>query len=87
VPPRPWEGSSGTDARIAFGPKSAWWVERRTPARRIRDLDDGWVEVALPVGDPATFVTWVLGFADDAELLSPDDLREAILAKLRSAGA
>jgi proteasome accessory factor B len=44
---------------------------------------DGWIELKLPVADRATFLTWVLGFGADAEVVAPPALREAAIARLR----
>jgi predicted DNA-binding transcriptional regulator YafY len=85
VPHGPWEGAATIEARIAFGPSSAWWVQRRTGARVVAQRDDGWIELAVPMADRTTFLSWVLGFADDAEILSPDDLRAAAIERLRRA--
>lgn len=87
LPRGPWEGESDVEATVAFSPEAAWWVERRTGARRLAERDDGWVEVALGVADRRRFLSWVLGFADDAVVLSPEDLRAEVLERLeRAAG-
>jgi predicted DNA-binding transcriptional regulator YafY len=87
VPRGPWEGGGKARARIAFSPKASWWVERRTGARPERAGDDGWVELSLPVGDRETFISWVLGFGGDAEVLAPASLRHEVVRRLRrSAG-
>jgi proteasome accessory factor B len=83
IPRGPWQGESTSEARVAFGPRSAWWVERRTGARRVAERANGWVELAVPVADPAAFVSWILGFADDAEILGPPNLRAAITMRLK----
>lgn len=83
IPRGPWEGETTGEARVAFGPKSAWWVERRTGARRVAERDDGWIELAVPIADAGAFVDWIAGFADDAELLEPAELRANIVERLR----
>lgn len=82
LPKGPWEGSGETTARVAFGPKSAWWVLRRTGAAASSVRDDGWTEIDLPVGDDALFVGWILGFADDAEIITPARLRASAVGRL-----
>ena len=84
IPRHPWEGESELTAVVALGPEAAWWAERRTGARRLSEGSDGWVEVELPVGDPAAFVAWVLGFGDQAELRSPAELRAETRAILEA---
>ncbi|MGZ4188418.1 MAG: helix-turn-helix transcriptional regulator [Actinomycetota bacterium] len=79
----PWEGESDVVARVAFGPDTAWWVERRTGARRVSERDDGWVTLEMPVAEVDSFAGWVAGFADGAEALEPPELRAAVVARLR----
>lgn len=87
IPRGPWEGEATAEARVAFAPETAWWVERRTGARRLAERDDGWVEMAFPVGDREMFASWILGFAADAVVSEPEDLRAEIVARLeRAAG-
>ncbi len=69
--------------RVAFAPETAWWVERRTGARRLAERDDGWVEMAFPVAERGMFCSWILGFAGDVVVLAPEDLRAEIISRLR----
>jgi proteasome accessory factor B len=85
IPRGPWEGESTGEARVAFAPATAWWVERRTGARRLAERDDGWLEMAFPVGDREMFRSWILGFAADAVVLEPEDLRAEVVARLEQA--
>ncbi len=88
LPRGPWEGPAATTARVAFGPKSAWWVARRTGAATTATRDDGWAVLDVPVGDEDLLVGWVLGFADDAEILEPEHLRREAIRRLEElAGA
>lgn len=84
IPRGPWEGEAEVEAVVAFAPKAAWWAERRTGARRVAERPDGWAEVALPVADRENFVSWVLGFGDDAVLESPGDLRADVARALEA---
>ncbi|MFA5889482.1 MAG: WYL domain-containing protein [Actinomycetota bacterium] len=84
VPRGPWEGAVVAEARVAFGPNSAWWVERTTGARRVADTEDGWVELVIPMADVDSFAGWLAGFADDAVALEPVELREAVIRRLRA---
>ena len=87
IPRGPWavEGETDVSARVAFSPDTAWWVERRTGAQPA-ERADGWSEMTFPVGDRELFLSWILGFADDAEIVAPQDLRDEIAAHLRAAG-
>lgn len=85
IPRGPWAGEGRAEARVAFSPDAAWWVERRTGAQRTAERDDGWVEVALSFDDRDVFLSWILGFAADAVVLEPPDLRADAIARLRAA--
>lgn len=85
IPRGPWAGEGAQEARVRFSPDAAWWVERRTGARRLAERDDGSVEMSLPFDDPVRFLSWILGFAGDAELIAPEDLRAEALERLRRA--
>lgn len=87
VPRGPWAIESAEQARIAFAPETAWWVERRTGAQRDAERDDGWVELTFPLSDREMFCSWVLGFAADAVVVSPEDLREMVMLRLERAAA
>jgi proteasome accessory factor B len=87
VPRGPWAIESSEEARVAFAPETAWWVERRTGARREEEHADGWVEMTFPLSDREMFSSWICGFAADAVVVAPDDLRELVVARLRAAAA
>jgi proteasome accessory factor B len=82
----PWEGEATLDARVAFAPDTAFWVERRTHAERVAERDDGWIEFSMPVPDVDRFAGWLAGFADSAVALSPPELRDAVVAHLAPLG-
>ncbi len=84
---QPWE--AGTEepviARVRFLPEIAWWAERRLgrePVERIQG-DDGSLEVAIEVTNRSAFIGWVLGFADQAEVTGPPELRAAVVDHIR----
>ncbi|MFN2614072.1 MAG: helix-turn-helix transcriptional regulator [Actinomycetota bacterium] len=85
VPHGPWEGDEiAAVVRVAFDSNAAWWVERRTGARRILDREDGWVELEMACADIHTFAGWIAGFADAAVVLEPPAVRDAVAAHLRA---
>lgn len=84
VPRGPW-AEGGAEARVAFAPEAGWWVERRTGVEASAPRDDGWVEVTLPYDDRGVFLSWILGFGEDAVVLTPEDLRAAAIERLRAA--
>ncbi|HVL88883.1 MAG TPA: WYL domain-containing protein [Actinomycetota bacterium] len=81
----PAEAEAGLQARVAFTPEVAFLVEQRAGARRAGDRDDGRVDVLVAVPDEDRFVRWVLGFADDAEVIEPPSLRDVTIERLRAA--
>ena len=87
VPRGPWAIESTEQARVAFAPETAWWVERRTGAARGDTRDDGWVELSFPLSDREMFSSWILGFAADAVVVVPEDLREMVVLRLERAAA
>ena len=87
VPRGPWALESAEQARVSFSPDTAWWVERRTGAQRETERDDGWVELTFPLSDREMFCSWILGFAADAVVVAPDDLREMVMLRLERAAA
>ena len=87
VPRGPWEVEGSMEARVAFAPHTAWWVERRTGAKRGTEGADGWVEMTFPVSEPALFCSWVCGFAADAVIVAPEELRKMAITRLERAAA
>ncbi|MGH2727519.1 MAG: helix-turn-helix transcriptional regulator, partial [Actinomycetota bacterium] len=84
IPRGPWS-EGGAEARVAFAPDAGWWVERRTGVEASAARDDGWVDITLPYDDRDVFLSWILGFGEDAVVLAPDDLRAAAMDRLRAA--
>jgi proteasome accessory factor B len=83
----PWGlGEPETAARVAFSPKVSWWATAGLPgARAVRTRTDGWTEADVPVGD--SFVSWVLSFGADAEVLGPAHLRDEVVRALETVRA
>jgi len=81
----PWEFQEGDEyeARVRFTPRMAWLVER--------DLGDvypfepekgGGGVLHATVRNVDGFLDWILSFAEDAEVLSPEFLREKVRSRL-----
>ena len=87
VPRGPWEVEGSMEARVAFAPHTAWWVERRTGARREAEREDGWVEMTFPVSDLEFFCSWICGFAADVVAIAPEELRQMVVTRMERAAA
>lgn len=67
------------------------WLDREVAGvaiRRWRDAsvvesDEAGTTVEIPYDDPRAVINWILGFDDRAEILSPRDLREQLVAHLQ----
>jgi predicted DNA-binding transcriptional regulator YafY len=80
----PWAGEEGTTVEVAFSPRLAWWVEQSLGLEPTGSWKD-WTLVSLPVTDDEGFVSWVLGFGEDAVVRKPDRVKQAVVRRLRSA--
>ena len=49
----------------------------------VRRLDDGGVEVSVPCANAAAFRSWLFGLGEHAEVLSPPEVRTAVVEWLR----
>ena len=85
LPNAPWEaGSDDSEAVIVFDSEIAWWVLRQIPpSAQVLELPDGALEVRLAVANVDALIGWVLGFEDKAEIVSPVEIREALVARVR----
>ena len=80
----PWDGGSGgedTAAVVALSPDVAWWASGSDAALR----PDGRTESSILVRDRDTFLAWVLSLGPDAEVLAPEELRTAVIERLKDA--
>lgn len=67
-------------AVVRYSPRIARWFAER---EEVEELSDGSVVVRRTVADPEWIVRHVLSYGPDAELLEPDDLREAVLERVK----
>ncbi len=78
----PWVGEEGIAVDVAFSPRIAWWVEQSLGLEAKGTWRD-WSVMRLTVADDEGFVSWVLGFGEDAVVRSPDRMRKAVVRRLR----
>ncbi|CAN5723271.1 WYL domain-containing protein [soil metagenome] len=78
-------GDAGLTALVRVDAARAAAVERELGAGRVvARLDDGSVEVEVPCANRPAFRSWVLGLAEHAVVLGPEDLRAEIVDWLRA---
>jgi predicted DNA-binding transcriptional regulator YafY len=85
----PWIGEDeGVEVEVAFSPRIAWWIEQSlgleatgTWSRSGQD----WTTTKLNVADEEGFVSWVLGFGEDAVVRAPQKFRAAVVKRLKEA--
>jgi predicted DNA-binding transcriptional regulator YafY len=72
--------------KIRFLPAVAHIVRERKwhPTQKIRELEDGELEVSLEVPINYEIISWILGFGSAAEVIQPDSLRDRILVDLQA---
>jgi predicted DNA-binding transcriptional regulator YafY len=66
--------------RIKFAPAAATYVAERewSEDQKVTVHKDGSITLAMTARSPAEVISWVLSFADAAELLAPEWLREEL---------
>ncbi|NLE23009.1 MAG: WYL domain-containing protein [Actinobacteria bacterium] len=70
-------------ARVRVSPAMAWWVEAHwAHCGRVDHEDDGSIVYETPYADARPLLGWVLGLADEAELVEPAELRAQLRAQL-----
>lgn len=85
----PWGlGDPETTARVAFSPKVAWWALAGIPGARVLETrSDGWTESEVPAAAGESFISWVLSFGPDAEVIGPEAVRDAVVHSLEAVRA
>jgi predicted DNA-binding transcriptional regulator YafY len=66
--------------RVVFARSVAPYIRERLwhPSQRLRDLEDGRLELTLHVADTQEVRRWILGYGAQAEVLAPESLRETL---------
>ncbi len=84
---RPWELGTGdpiTASVLVDAEQAPWAIRSVDPSAVIERRDDGAVVISLHVRNVDAFRSFVLGFLDGAEVLSPPNLRADLVAWLRA---
>lgn len=77
----PWEFEEGAEyeATVRFSPKMAWLVERDLgDVYRFEPTEDAGGTLYVTVRNEEAFLGWLLSYAEDAEVISPQCLREKV---------
>lgn len=87
IPDAPWEaGPEDLMAEVVFDAEVAWWARREMGANaEAIEQSDGSMRASLPVAHVDAFIGWMLGFVDQAEVISPPELRARLLARVGTA--
>ena len=75
------------DVVVRFTEEQAPYIWERTwhPSQRLEELEDGRVVLRLRAGGFYEIKSWVLSFGAAAEVLEPEELREAVREEMRAA--
>jgi proteasome accessory factor B len=80
----PWTSEGGQKVEVAFSPRIAWLIEQSLGIEPSGKWND-WTVAQVRVADEEGFVSWVLGFGEDAVVRSPEKMRRAVVRRLRQA--
>lgn len=83
----PWQFEDGPEFKVTmrFSPKLAWWVEENVASYgyAFRRQKDGGGTLTLKARSRDTLLAWALSFGEDAEILGPPQVREAMRSRLK----
>lgn len=82
----PWEFEEGEGeyhAQVRFSPKVAWMVERDLGDRySFESEEDGGGVLHLKVRNEEGVINWIMGFGEEAVVVSPPELRAKVVQRL-----
>lgn len=80
-----WDVNREADIKavVRFEPDVAWWAARQLGGVVGETAADGAMTTEVPVSNVGSFLGWVLTFGDGAEVLSPPDLRQAVIDRVK----
>lgn len=78
--------SERVEVDLAVAPEARWAVEARGGVPTGDTTADGWAVLRVPGLDRVRDRSWLLGLADEVEVLTPADLRREVADALRAVG-
>ena len=76
-----------TTALIRFDARMRWWPEQNMPSNPSTEAPGGALDVEMVVGNVDALVSWVLGFGEGLQIVSPPEARDALVEHLRPVAA
>ena len=73
-----------SNAVVRFPAALTWWAEQNMAGAPITTRDDGSSEVEVPVSNADALVSWVLNAGPGVEVLSPPEMRAAVVHRLEA---
>ena len=78
----PWEiGDEATEVSLRFDPSVAWWAKQNLSAMKVSDSEEGAI-VTMEVANLDALISWVIGFGERVEIVSPPEARQRMLEHL-----
>ncbi|MGH2693872.1 MAG: helix-turn-helix transcriptional regulator [Actinomycetota bacterium] len=76
-----WEIGSEEPATavVRFAADIRWWAEQNMDRLPSREAPAGALELDLPVANDDALLSWVIGFGDSVEIVSPERLRRRLV--------
>lgn len=69
-------------ALVRFDASIRWWAEQNMPDASATQAPNGAVDIAIPVTNLDALVSWIIGFGDQVEILSPPEARARLTEHL-----
>ncbi|MDQ5815140.1 MAG: WYL domain-containing protein [Actinomycetota bacterium] len=72
-----------TTAVVRFDARMRWWPEQNMASNPSTEVPGGALDVEMIVGNVEALVSWVLGFGEGLQVVSPSEARAALVEHLR----
>ena len=80
-----FQGETSTAVLLRFSPFRARWIREQVwhPDQKVRELEDGSLELEIPVADFREIKLKILSFGADVEVIRPESLRREVAAEIQ----